>query len=350
MKAKIFLFAAAVSVAPGLLHAQFDFKLVGRTVQMHSFAAQGFLYSNQNNYLTMKTSSGSFAMADGGANISAALTDHFRVGAQAYASNFGRPGNGQVQLDWAYGGYKFKRWFGVRAGKITTVLGLYNDTQDDVYGDISVGKGGSIAYTAYGGTRPYDARCDKAYVLGDDGIPVTGDITGRIAGGDLRWNTRLPGLAVAASYSNIEYEGSALHARTKTPLDFNTKTDSINAFYADFSKGPLHVNTEYRRNWELVGFMGPLKFPDSSSDQQSWYAAGAYRINRRLDVGTYRSQYVYDARKPSDPANNRIYDQTVMARFDLTEFWSVKVEGHLIDGYGAPQASNGVYPSDNPRG
>ena len=51
--------------APMALDAQFDFKIDGRSVQVHSFASQGFAYSNQNNYLTMNTSQGSFAFTDG---------------------------------------------------------------------------------------------------------------------------------------------------------------------------------------------------------------------------------------------------------------------------------------------
>jgi len=57
---------AAMSLAPGLLYGQFDFKLAGRGVQIHSFASQGFAYSNQNNYLTLKTSDGSGAFTDSG--------------------------------------------------------------------------------------------------------------------------------------------------------------------------------------------------------------------------------------------------------------------------------------------
>jgi len=80
---------AALAAVPGLLHAQFDFKIAGRDVQVHSFASQGFAYSNDNNYLTMETSKGSFAMTDGGVNVSSQITDKFRVGAQAYDRNIG---------------------------------------------------------------------------------------------------------------------------------------------------------------------------------------------------------------------------------------------------------------------
>src|ERR1035441_4267043 len=89
-------------MAPGLLNAQVDFKIADRDVQIHSFASQGFAYSNDNNFLTMKTSQGSFAMTDGGVNVSTQLTDKFRVGAQVYVRSVGRLGDWHPLLDWAY--------------------------------------------------------------------------------------------------------------------------------------------------------------------------------------------------------------------------------------------------------
>jgi hypothetical protein len=111
-----FALLATLCAAPVALHAQFDFKLDGRDVQVHSFASQGFMYSNQNNYLTTDTSHGSFAFTDAGANISSPITDHFRVGAQVYFRNVGAMGNFRPTLDWALGAYKFKSWFGIRGG------------------------------------------------------------------------------------------------------------------------------------------------------------------------------------------------------------------------------------------
>lgn len=47
-----FIFCLA---APTAVHAQ-EFKVFGRTVQIHGFASQGFLYTDQNNWLTMHSS------------------------------------------------------------------------------------------------------------------------------------------------------------------------------------------------------------------------------------------------------------------------------------------------------
>ena len=66
MHLKTIVLVGALSTAPGLLHAQFDLTLEGRDVRVHSFGSEGFARSNNNNYPTMNSSKGSFAMTDGG--------------------------------------------------------------------------------------------------------------------------------------------------------------------------------------------------------------------------------------------------------------------------------------------
>ena len=112
------------------LQAQ-EFKLFDRQVQIHGFASQGFVHTNDNNWLTMNTSGiGSGEFTDFGANASVQITDKFRVGAQIYDRNLGQLGRWHPSLDWAYADYRFKPWFGLRGGKVKTAIGLYNDTQD----------------------------------------------------------------------------------------------------------------------------------------------------------------------------------------------------------------------------
>ncbi len=87
-----------LSVHQLLLNAQ-DIKIFDRTVQFHGFASQGFVYTDQNNWLTMSTSSGSAAMTDMGANASMAITDKLRIGAQVYDRNLGQLGQWHPTLD-----------------------------------------------------------------------------------------------------------------------------------------------------------------------------------------------------------------------------------------------------------
>jgi hypothetical protein len=43
---------------------------------------------------------------------------------------------------------------------------------------------------------------------------------------------------------------------------------------------------------------------------------------------------------------NHVFDKVVTARVDLTNFWSVKVEAHFMDGYGGNRSPNGfILPS-----
>src|SRR5271155_2746243 len=164
------------------LQAQ-EFKLLDRTVQVHGFVSQGYVYTFGNNWLTMDTLNGSAAMTDFGLNMSSQVTDKLRIGVQGYDRDLGQLGQYHPSLDWALADYHFKTWFGVRGGKVKTTLGLFTDTQDedflrafallpqsvypadlrdatiahlggDIYGDISLKHHlGDLSYTAYGGHR-----------------------------------------------------------------------------------------------------------------------------------------------------------------------------------------------------
>jgi hypothetical protein len=64
------------------------------SVQIHGFATQGFLFSTNNNYLSMKSSSGSPLWTEGAISVTDPVTDKLRVGIQVYMhqmGNFGGP-------------------------------------------------------------------------------------------------------------------------------------------------------------------------------------------------------------------------------------------------------------------
>jgi hypothetical protein len=385
LQIKPIVLAAVFSAAPSVLLAQLDFRLADRDVQVHGFASQGFAYSNQNNYLTMDTSRGSFAMTDGGINISAAITDKFHVGAQAYDRNLGEMGRGRLTLDWALGDYKFKSWFGVRAGKVKTTFGLYNDTQDleflhtwailpqsaypldlrastlahrgvDVYGTIGVRKHGELSYTAYVGSRPDDPTGGYTYGVKSFGIDLK-RTTGRQGGGDLRWSNLVNGLVFGASFLNSPEDTVGTISASPLPTSPYAvhPEDNTLTYFAQYKKGNLTVDAEYRRE-TITGkastsvsptFVVILPF---SLDERGWYASAAYRVSKRLELGAYHSWFYPTWREDRSSPAGHIFDQTVTARIDLTRFWDLKIEGHFIDGYGAPQFFRGFYPANNPAG
>jgi len=379
------------------MHAQFDFTIAGRPVQVHSFASQGFAYSNDNNYLTMDTSQGSFNLTDVGANISMRVTDKLRIGAQIYDRDFGQLGKWHPQLDWATADYRFKDWFGVRGGKVKTTLGLYNDTQDmdflrvfaflpqgvyptdlrdstiahtggDVYGTLSLKRAGSLQYTVFAGHRQDSLYSGYQYMLGSAGINYT-SYGGLQYGADLRWNTPFRGLTVGATDMRADITGTGtwtysnayfgLPGSTTTPTEEHSKNDRTYQLYGQYTKGNLTLDAEYRRYWrDQIIFSG---MGEVETDVRAWYVAASYRLTRRIGVGAYYSRFTNpwsenfvgvpsQSAAQSDPGQHE-YDKVVALRYDLTKNFYVKVEGHFMDGYGTiGMYPDGFYSNNNPQG
>jgi hypothetical protein len=377
------------------LHAQ-EFKLFERTVQVHGFASQGFVYTNDNNWLTMNTSSGSGAFTDFGLNVTSRITDKLLVGAQVYDRNLGQLGQYHPSLDWALADYRFKSWFGVRGGKVKTTLGLYTDTQDldflrvfallpqsvyptdlrdatiahlggDIYGNVSLKHHlGDLSYTAYAGHRSDSIYSGYPYLLSQYGVYFS-RVGGLQYGADLRWNTPLKGLLIGASRLNEDLTGEATFtspfnpAGGLVPLHEGFKAGWTNQFYGQYTVGKLRVESEYRR--QLHDQFSQSLDVETIIDVRGWYLSGSYRLMKRLAVGSYYSRYSittvsgggplaadYPEQTDTSLPANHIYDKVVTARVDLNKFWNVKLEGHFMDGYGASLYPDGFYPQLNSNG
>jgi hypothetical protein len=371
-----FVFMTLVCGVPVALHAQF--LIEGRQVQIHGFASQGFTYSNDNNYLTMSTNDGSFHFTDGGVNMSAAITDKLHVGAQVYIRSIGTLGQWHPDLDWAVADYKFKNWFGVRAGKVKTTLGLYNDTQDmeflhtwailpqalypldlrsetishlggDIYGDIPLETHlGSLTYTAYAGRLSNDKHGGYRQVALQNGAQLK-DFAGWIGGTDLRWNNPLPGLTVGISWMNQSFGGGGTILAISTPFTVAEQAQTY-VYYADYVRGNLHLTGEYSANPTTIHYTVVQGLPALHLDVRAWSASAAYRISKRLELGTYHTRFIADANKDWSDPSNHIYDQAVTARVDISRHWDFKAEGHFMDGYGSIYSAHGFYLAQNPHG
>ena len=375
------LVVVCIFAAKSNLHAQ-DFKLFDRSVQIHGFASQGFVHTDTNNWLTMNTSHfGSGEFTDFGANVSSQITDNFRIGAQIYDRNLGGLGKWYPSLDWAYGQYKFKPWFGIRGGRVKTVLGLYNDTQDldflhpfallpqsiysidvrdstiahdggDVFGDIRLGqKYGTLSYTAYAGHRDNSVHGGVAYLINSDGL-IFNSLSGLQYGADVRWQTPLKGLLIGASHQNQDNTNKFTVPLPTGPIADNSSdhSDYINQFYGEYTWKRLLVDAEFRRSWDDTGTQG---FNESQIDVHSWYVAGAYRIVKRVQVGSYYSSYWvnFPIGNLVPAASGESHDKVISGRVDINRYFNLKIEGHFIDGVGYPAVSPiGFYMFNNPQG
>ena len=353
--------------------------IAGRSVAIHGFFSQGFMKSDGNNFLTTKSSEGTFSMTDGGLNVVTNLTDNLRVGAQAYTRNIGRLGNGHVQLDFGYADYRIKDWLGFRGGKVKSALGLYNDTQDvdalhtwallpqgvypldlrsqyiahigaDMYGSIPISRLGSVNYVVYGGKRPNDRSSGVYYGLADQGYTNVVQ-TGVNIGYDVQWLPPVKGLRLGHSFLTTDSDG--VGNLGKMPLT-TTATYTQEVGYGEYSYRRLKFAAEYRNEDRTTSIwaMGRPQ-PDRIAGLTSFFASVTYRCTKWLQVGTYHSRFDFNANAVAGLApasSSHIYDQTVTARFDAAKYWTFKVEGHFMDGVASSMSSHGFYLADNPQG
>ena len=354
-------------------------------IAVHGAFSQGYMISSGNDYLTLPTTSGSFAFTDASVNISASLTSKLRVGAQGYDREVGQLGKGHVVLDWALVDYRFSDFFGVRAGKVKTVFGLYNDTQDqeflhtwallpqavypldlrgaeiahtgsDIYGTIPVSHVGSFLYTAYAGLAPADLAGGFQYADASFGTYV-GAIKGTIEGVDLKWQTPVPGLLAGAGLLSTPQDYTGVNLHSGGLVHYHVPKHE-NVFSLQYAKGNWHLDGEYTNQTNQIfiqGLNGPTTL-HVSDHPTAGYGAIAYRVNKHLELGTYRGLFfsnltaIPPGAPPEPAASKHIFDQAVTVRFDITRFCDFKIEGHFIDGYGSAGSFRGFYPQDNPSG
>jgi len=371
-----------------------EFKVWNRTVQVHGFASQGFAYTDENNWLTMNSSQGSGAMTDMGLNMSSQLTDKFRVGAQVYDRNLGQLGQWHPTLDWAVADYRFTNWFGIRAGKVKTTLGLYNDSQDldflhvvallpqgvyptdlretmiahaggDLYGNVPLRHHwGDLSYTLYAGHRSDSIYSGYPYRVSALGVYFR-SLGGLQFGGDLRWTAPLKGLTIGASRMNQEITGKGSFINPLNPgvglVPYETSTKSywINQYYGGYSRSRWQIYAEYRRQFSDEPYVAGSEV---TTDLRAWYMAGTYRIRKHVEVGSYYSRYtvvekvwgplagLFATPLNTELPQNHVYDKVIAARVDLNRYCYLKVEGHFINGYGLSSYPDGFYPQQNPQG
>ena len=354
-------------------------------VQIHGFAAQGFLYSSTNNYLSTNSSSGSFAWTDGAVSISDEVSDKLRVGLQMHVSQLGQFGGPTLQVDWASGDYRANDKFRFSVGKVKTVVGLFNDTQDvdavhlwallpqgvypidnksfdlahygaDFYGEIAPkGIFGTFSYRAYAGYRTLDLG--SGYVKAIDlTLPsfdqsfgfapalITDAPSGKVFGGDVRWQTPLKGLLVGSSASAEDMQGSA------GQVSFRAARNVVTQQYAKYERDRFLAAFEIKRMPVGLSFTanpgGGNITVANPVDWRSWYVMTSYRVAERLQLGTYYSHLV-DAGSGQNTSISQNYskDWTIAARYNFNPHFYGKVEEHFVHG-----TDTGFYSDTNPNG
>lgn len=336
-------------------------------LQIHGFATQGFLYSTNNNYLTMKSSDGSLQWTEGALSLNDAASEKLRVGIQIHMYQMGQIGGPQVLVDWASGDYKVNDQLGFRVGKVKLPLGLFNDSQDvdalflwvllpqcnypddnrdfdlavlggEAYGRLSIGDRERVQYRGYVGESRLDANGGYMLQLSQHGLTFPTTPSGKAVGGDLRWVTLVDGLSIGTSVERQGLDGSGPQGTVHIPPVL------VTAYYAEWKKGKWYVAGEYwRMPMTIMAHIGTVTMAQPI-DQRSWYPMISYQLAKKLQVGTYYSHYINNAGDTSLPENYS-KDWVISSRYNFNANFYGKVEGHFLHGTGI-----GYYESVNPDG
>lgn len=371
--------AASIAVARHAAAADIGEPGSPLSVQVHAFASQGALVTTHNDYLVPQSTKGSFQLSEVGINFTDALTDQLRVGIQFFAQDFGQGGNYDVQADWFYVDYRPFDWLGVRAGRLKIPFGLSNEFNDidsarvpillpqsvypeqtrqflfaqtgfEVYGFARAPVVGALDYRLFAGTlslvpsmlfppEPFQLELQVPYVTG----------------GRVMWETPLEGLRVGASAEAVELDVTASGLPMPTAMSPSSGYITNRSFLwiasAEYTLGDAVVSAEYSR-WHSHQDSDIEAGSDGESERM--YAMLTYRVAPWFQTGAYYALSFPDVNNrwgdtpPPSPTAFTCYragsttagsktdcwqhDAALTLRFDLTQNWILKVEGHFMDG------------------
>jgi hypothetical protein len=348
------LLVGALALALGTLSAKAQ-SLDDLNIQIHGYAAQGFLYTTHNNIFNAESSDGSPAWTEAVLNVSSVPTPKLRVAVQARYFLLGDSGNAIV-LDWAAADYKFNDRLGVRFGKVKTPWGLFNETQDidpsyiwallpqsvyDVttrnadlahYGAVIYGtfklspSVGKLDYRVWGGEEVIPTDDGQFADLNAAGNGPLNPFTYVTLGGALHWRTPIAGLMIGASDGHANQGSVALVGGSESFTAWNNVS-----YFTKYEKDKWLLAGEWNRQ-ASPGTLITTGSPSSSvsSDPRAWYLMASYKITGKLTAGAYDSQAV-DHDQSLGP-DRYTKDWTVSGRYDFSQFIYLKAEEHFIEG------------------
>ena len=362
-------------------------------VDIHGFLAQGYMDSDHNNFLT-QSKRGSWATNEVGLNFGVDVDEKTRAGMQFFSRDLGPLGNNEVTIDWAMVDYHLHDMLGLRFGKIKPPHGLYNETRDvdmlrnsillpqsvynepfravmsgiwgvGLYGNVPASGFGDFDYQTQIGTL--DVASDGAIARAvEDGQPLSVDRIDLdyIWSNGLRWNTPIDGLLLSATYFIMQLDTYATTtadilgpSTTGTPMVFRLEDLQYMVFSAEYTWDELVLTGEYwlgdmRRELDIAATSTPVS--RDKLEREGYYASAAYRFSDWFELGSYYSVHYPNSNDKGgalwvaggDPDFKAwLKDFALTARFDITDNWVFKLEGHKMNG-----AGDLLLRSDNPDG
>ncbi len=364
-------------------------------IETHGFISQGYLSTSKNNYLS-ETEEGSFQFNEMGINFKASPTDKLSIGCQFFSRDLGDVGNDDVTINWAFGEFSWREWMGLRAGMIKFPFGFYNDNRDmdmlrtsiflsssvynewqrdsinslkgfELYGNIELGAMGTLTYQLQTGETQlsFDSGTVRRIEVLNGIHEVKETDVNTIYNSKLEWMTPLNGLRIGVTYAKFDYTQEwNLVTDSGNSASFDNKKTEFFTYSIEYMWNDLVLAAEiYRSNGEtdlvmhLDSTWAPLitETPGASAgdytvnkdldSDNKYYVSASYRFTDWFEFGTYYSFYESDPDKEFtselEEQKNELTDICLSARFDINDNWTLKIEGHKMDGL------NGVEPEED---
>ncbi len=364
------------------------------SIDIHGFISQGFMKSNRNN-LHAGVKDGTFQFSEFGINFYTELTDHLHVGIQFLSRDLGDVGNNEIQVDWAFGDYRWKDWVGFRAGKIKVSYGFYNYTRDadmvrtniflpqSVYNESTRDSANALrGIGVYGHLFPfipgnvnYEIQYGEMYIDGDGALArfmenmlsqslqvpeldITKFDIGNTYTGNLVWKTPLDGLRLGGSI--IKLDGKVdFKTPEGIPLPYDIESSEISTLSIEYTYENLVLAAEYLKaeTDTIIGVQTGqmpimIKKPVATSSK-GYYFSAVYRFTDWFELGAYYSVYYPDKNdkqgkifKAQGQPGYKAWQKDIVfsTRFDINDYWIFKIEGQFINGAAT------MLPQHNPEG
>ena len=354
-------FALALSASPAFAQSLDDLN-----IQIHGYATQGFLYSNQNNVLTTRSSNGSPSWNEEVVNLGAQPIPKLRVGVQVRYFLLGNYGN-SFTLDWAQADYKVDDRFGVRVGKVKMPVGLFNETQDidpsymfsllpqgvysiasrntllsvyggNAYGTLKLNQLGKLEYRGFGGVRVISGDDGNFLAAREGGTTLPQGLQAMSIGSTLRWRLPVQGLMIGASDFYNPQKSAPIVSTPTTGANVTSTNGTITVtkfsqpyYFIKYEEGKVMLAGEFNKTsaHQIIALTGqPVH--TGVLDYRMWYGMATYKVTGKLTAGSYYHQ-MFNVAAALGP-KRYFKDWTISGRYDFNQYLYAKAEEHIIDG------------------
>lgn len=350
--------------------------IVPDEIEFHGFLTQGFFHSSDNNIFGQSDDGITPGLTEIGLNVSYQPIDQLRFSAQGLYRRNGDVDRGSVSLDYGLAdltllNYESSR-AGIRAGRIKTPYGLYNETRDVSFTHPTIllpqgiyfDRSRSLLISSDGGSLYAEQRTRYGdfSLKFNVGVPSgnSNEIRSSILGSEAKGEFQAqPAFAAQLNYEinggeyvfAVSYVDLALEYRSvagETFLNGKAHVQPL-VFSAQYNGEKFSLTGEYDYRWNNFSDFGAA-FPDFKSITESWYIQGGYQIlpqlqaNVRYDV-LYNDMNDRGGRRVTELGvpNHIAYANDWMfgLRWDLATSWMLRAEYHRVHGTAwLPQADN----------